>query len=279
MNFKQGLDNNELYQTNDIFISNYVIQAKYENALPRVFSRDNVALDGALQIAVTVADAVENIRCGGIGTKRQDFLYGSFRSYMRMSSIRGTVAAMYIYNPDSEIDIEVLSAIEPPQSYFAIHPGIIENGRASALTHDNHWLGFDPTSGFHEYRFDWFPNLVVFYIDGVEARRLNTNIPSSAGRFMFNHWTDGNANFSGGPPTETAKLEIMNITAWFNLSASSSPKCQESNKSCNIKDVIAQLVAKDGPSSAISNRPPASIRHIVLIFIIFLIEYIINSFQ
>ncbi|KAF7723430.1 hypothetical protein EC973_002029 [Apophysomyces ossiformis] len=253
MNFRQGLDTNELYKTEDIFVANYKIQPKYENSLSRVFSRDNVDLKGALQIAVTAAPDAQRVRCGGIGTKRQiDFLYGSFRSYLRTSPVHGTVAAMYMYNPGNEIDIEVLSAVDPPQSYFAIHPGLIENGRASALTHDNHWLGFDPTADFHEYRFDWFPDLVIFYIDGVEARRLTTNIASTAGRFLINHWTDGNANFSQGPPTEDAKLEIMNITILFNSSQSYLPGCQQTKQACSIQNVMAQLAAKDGPMSSAS---------------------------
>lgn len=78
-------------------------------------------------------------------------MYGSFRSFMRTTSVNGTVAAMYIYNLNEEIDIEILSAVTPPQSYFAIHPGLLENGRASSLTHDNHWLGFDPSQVFFSF--------------------------------------------------------------------------------------------------------------------------------
>ncbi|KAI8391293.1 concanavalin A-like lectin/glucanase domain-containing protein [Radiomyces spectabilis] len=142
-------------------------------------------------------------------------MYGSFRSYMRIPHVNGTVAAMYIYNTKGEIDIEMLSAVKPPQAYFAIHPGLTEHGRASSLTHHNHILGYDPTSDFHEYRIDWLPNLAVFYIDGQEIRRMNTNVPNTIGRLMFSHWTDGNANFSKGPPKETAVLEVANVSVLF----------------------------------------------------------------
>lgn len=62
-----------------------------------------------------------------------------------MPAVNGTVAAMYMYNVEQEIDIETLSSVSPHQSYFAVHPGLIEDGHASHLTHDNHWLGFDPS--------------------------------------------------------------------------------------------------------------------------------------
>lgn len=176
---------------------------------------------------------------------RRDFLYGSFRSYMRTTSVNGTVAAMYLYNTEQEIDIEILSAVEPPQSYFAIHPGLLEDGKASHLTHDNHWLGFDPSLEFHEYRFDWMPGLVIFYIDGQEAQRMATNIPNMPSRFMFNHWSDGNPNFSRGPPEQDAIFEVMNITAFFNYSMPDgtlgTPKCQRSTEPCNINGIVDYL--------------------------------------
>lgn len=235
----------------DFFMANYEIEAKYENTYSRLFSNENVKIENnALQLYVTVNNNTladqqqqQHVMCGAIGTKRQDILYGSFRSQMRLSSVNGTVQAMYFFNPDGEIDIEVLGAVAPSQAYFAVHPGLQEpNGRASALTHDNHPLGFDPSSDFHEYRFDWYPNRADFYIDGHLARSLSTNIPQKPGRFMFSHWTDGNAKFSKGPPATDALMEIKSIVAVFNTSipaanqslSTTDGTCQKSQTSCAI---------------------------------------------
>ncbi|KAI9266590.1 concanavalin A-like lectin/glucanase domain-containing protein [Phascolomyces articulosus] len=228
-----------------------MINPKYEDTLDRRFTSKNVWLNpseqGGLQLAVTVTKdehGQTQIHCSGFGTQRRDFLYGSFRSYVKTTNINGTVAAMYIYNTQEEIDIEILSSVSPPQSYFAIHPGLLENGRASHLTHDNHHLGFDPSVEFHEFRFDWMPNLCIFYVDGVEARRMTTNIPGLPGRLMFNHWSDGNPNFSQGPPSSDAIFEVMNITAFFNYSMTDPEtgfnttvpaKCSETQQPCNIR--------------------------------------------
>ncbi|KAI8875707.1 glycoside hydrolase family 16 protein [Backusella circina FSU 941] len=171
---------------------------------------------------------------------RQDFLYGSFRTFMRITPTAGTVSGMFMYHPEGEIDIELLSYLKPSQAYFAIHPGITENGRASNRTHNKHKLEFDASQEFHEYRFDWYPDLAVFYIDGVESYRTTTNILSKPGRFMYNHWTDGNEKFSKGPPTTNAYLHIKNMTFFFNYSDTnnengiSRPKCQNTQASCNI---------------------------------------------
>lgn len=130
---------------NDIFVATYNIEAKYEGTHDRQFVRENVYTDqGGLVVAVSIDG--ETMHCGGFGTQRRDFLYGSFRAYIKTTPVNGTVSAMYLYNPEEEIDIEILSAVTPPQSYFAIHPGLLENGRASHLTHDNHHLGYDPTA-------------------------------------------------------------------------------------------------------------------------------------
>ncbi|ORZ03978.1 concanavalin A-like lectin/glucanase domain-containing protein [Syncephalastrum racemosum] len=234
----------------DIFIANYNIQAKWENTLDRTFTRDNVQVNnGVLSVSVTNGPG-KAMRCGGFGTQRTDLLYGSFRANIRMPSINGTVAAMYMYNPEQEIDIETLSSVSPHQSYFAVHPGLLEDGHASHLTHDNHWLGFDPSQDYHEYRFDWLKDAVVFYIDGVEAHRMVTNVPNLPGRLMFNHWSDGNPNFSQGPPTEDTSMDVKNITAFFNYTVTDSitgqnaiatPQCKRTQQACNVANILNNL--------------------------------------
>ncbi|KAG2225835.1 hypothetical protein INT45_007079 [Circinella minor] len=262
---------------NDIWVAKYNIEAKYENTLDRTFTSENVWLnpsdEGGLQLAVTVSKDINNktiMRCAGFGTQRNDYLYGSFRSYIKTPKIPGTVAAMYIYNTQEEIDIEILSSVSPPQSYFAIHPGLLENGRASHLTHDNHHLEFDPTVEFHEFRFDWSPNLCIFYVDGVEARRMTTNIPSLPGRLMFNHWSDGNPNFSQGPPEQDAIFEVLNITAFFNSSmtdpetgfnTTAPAKCSKTQQPCNIRGIMDYLQAMPPESASQEvDLPPEATR-------------------
>lgn len=187
-------------------------------------------------------------------------MYGSFRAYMKLTSVKGTVAGMFIYHSEGEIDIEVVSALRTPQAYFAVHPGLTEHGRASSLTHGNWNFSFDPTTvscclnkwryylyhlhifkDYHEYRFDWLPGLVTFYIDSVERYRMTTNILDKPGRFMFNHWTDSNANFSQGPVKENAFLFIKNMTFFFN-STESQPNCLKTLQTCSLQSKLFLLL-------------------------------------
>ena len=47
---------------------------------------------------------------------------------------------------------------------------------------------FDPTMGFHEYRFDYSQTSVTFYVDGIEMRSWNTGIPQTSMHLMVNSW-------------------------------------------------------------------------------------------
>ncbi len=64
---------------------------------------------------------------------------------MKSTSVNGSVASMFAYHPQGEIDIEIVSALHPPQAYFAVHPGLTVQSRASPLTHGNWFFSFDPS--------------------------------------------------------------------------------------------------------------------------------------
>lgn len=80
-------------------------------------------------------------------------------------------------------------------------------------------LTFDPTKGFHEYRFDYLPGRVLFYADGQRLAEMEGNgIPSSGGHIILQHWSNGNPLWSGGPPSSDAVVLVRSVTAYFNSS-------------------------------------------------------------
>ncbi|ORX43178.1 concanavalin A-like lectin/glucanase, partial [Hesseltinella vesiculosa] len=156
-----------------------------------------------------------------VGTKIEtSMLYGSFEARIRFTNVSGTVGALYFISPiQGEIDIETVSAVKPPQTYFALHPAApTVNGRANNLTHENHVLGFDPSKEFHTYRFDWFPGYVNFYVDNQWSRYMNYNVPRDPGRLMMSHWSDNNPNFSQGPPATNAYMYVESLDVFYNTS-------------------------------------------------------------
>jgi hypothetical protein len=81
-------------------------------------------------------------------------------------------------------------------------------------------LPFDPTDGFHEYRFDFVPGNVIFYADSIPLGSMNsTAIPSTPGHLMLTQWSNGNPGWTSGPPTQNATITAAYVKAYFNSSA------------------------------------------------------------
>lgn len=82
-------------------------------------------------------------------------------------------------------------------------------------------LTFDPTAGFHEYRFDYLQDRVLFYADSqLLAEMDGTSVPTSPGHLILQHWSNGNPLWSGGPPDEDAIMTVSYVKAYFNSSDS-----------------------------------------------------------
>ena len=101
---------------------------------------------------------------------------------------------------------------------------------ANTGTFDVQQLPFSPDDGFHEYRFDWSPDAVKFYADGILLQTMNKSIPTSPGHITLSHWSNGDPEWSAGPPDEDAVLTVSYIKAYFNTS--SSPREQDWEKRC-----------------------------------------------
>ena len=49
-------------------------------------------------------------------------------------------------------------------------------------------LPFDPTSSFHDYRFDYASNSVSFYVDGKLMMQWKGDVPRKAMHLYVNAW-------------------------------------------------------------------------------------------
>ncbi len=99
------------------------------------------------------------------GEIRSKGLYGpgSYTARMKVPDAPSSITGFFLYEPPdyaSEIDIEIYNDSSSPRIMFSTYAG----GRQ---THTQTMtLPFDPTSGFHDYRFDYASNSVGFYADG-----------------------------------------------------------------------------------------------------------------
>jgi beta-glucanase (GH16 family) len=150
-----------------------------------------------------------------------------------------TASSQY-FNDTQEIDIEFLSReFDRDKQIYPINLVIQSRDSLAAGYNAQHTgtyarvnLTFDPTAGFHEYRFDYVPGQVVFYADSVRlAEMKGREVPSSAGHLILQHWSNGNPLWSGGPPARDAILTVSYVKAYFN--SSDAPKRAEWATACS----------------------------------------------
>ncbi|KAL8995450.1 MAG: hypothetical protein Q9188_006810 [Gyalolechia gomerana] len=184
--------------------------------------------DAGAQILVRGGDPGEGgmIRMGELDTNRTDILYGSFRAGIKLTGLPGTCGAFFWYlNDTQEIDMEFLSS----QFNATSHPVnlVLQSQKSLAAgfnAHDTdsfqvHQLPFDPSGGFHEYRFDWFRDHVDFYADGVLLKTMSGDgVPSDPGHLALSQWSNGDPMWSGGPPAEDAVMTVSYVKGYFNSS-------------------------------------------------------------
>jgi licheninase len=110
--------------------------------------------------------------------------YGSYSARIRVPNTPGSITGLFLYkSPDyeSEIDIEIFND-SSQRVMFATYAG----GRQSHT--ETMTLPFDPTTGFHEYGFDYSQESVTFYVDGQPTRTWSDGIPQTSMHLMLNTW-------------------------------------------------------------------------------------------
>lgn len=124
---------------------------------------------------------------GGEYRTNSTFGYGLYQVRMKPCKNPGIVSSFFTYTgpsdgtPWDEIDIEFLGkdTTKVQFNYFT-------NG---AGNHEYvHNLGFDASTSYHTYAFNWQPNYIAWLVDGREVYRAYSNIPRNPGKIMMNIW-------------------------------------------------------------------------------------------
>jgi beta-glucanase (GH16 family) len=164
--------------------------------------------DGTLKLQVPAGGAT----CGSVVSDSGDFYYGSYRASIKPAAESGVCGAFFLYNSDvQEIDIEILSQEDSSlrRVHFVTQPsGFLPCGSAAHKCHD---LPEVPSSGFHEYGFDWYPDRVEFYVDGQKVGETTENVPTYPGHLILSNWA-GNPLWTGPLPTAAATMEVDYVT-------------------------------------------------------------------
>ena len=68
----------------------------------------------------------------------------------------------------------------------------------------------------HEYRIDWTEGRVQWFLDGLQIWEATTDVPSVPGPWVFNNWSNGDEDWSAGPPARDAVFRIRSIDMYYN---------------------------------------------------------------
>lgn len=139
--------------------------------------------------------------------------YGRYEAVLKASEAGGAVASFFIYtgpyfgDPHDEIDFELLG--RAPRAVYVNYFNRDDKDQLEVP------LWFDAAQGYHLYAFEWAPDSIRWYVDGVKIREVNAKtasvkIPTTTARVMVNLWA------GAGPSAEwTGQAEFSRTTATY----------------------------------------------------------------
>jgi endo-1,3-1,4-beta-glycanase ExoK len=163
----------------DSFNSNRWIKSDFRQGRTN-FDPDNVVVDNGLLKLKIPADTTDGAQIESVAY----YSYGTFRTRMRVADAPSSITGFYLYrSPDlfSEIDIEVYNDGTGNMDFVTYADG----QRTHYVSKD---FRFDPSADFHNYRFDYNPDSVQFYIDGNLRQTWTDGIPSASMKLLVNTW-------------------------------------------------------------------------------------------
>jgi hypothetical protein len=129
--------------------------------------------------------------------------FGRVEVRMRMARGAGVLSTFFTYKPGSEaagaaweeIDVEGFG-----KSNATTWQSNILVGNPRMGSEQVHEAGLSLADGYHTFTIEWTPTSVVWWVDGVEARRTNggqANQLTSLHNFRFNLWASDVASWAG----------------------------------------------------------------------------------
>ncbi|MFN3873358.1 MAG: family 16 glycosylhydrolase [Ignavibacterium sp.] len=131
---------------------------------------------------------------------KQSFLYGRFEVSMKSAYREGMLSSFFTYYDGgggisnwNEIDIEIMGRYPNDIQFNTITPG--------QINHVSHYpMSSSPHTDYHTYAFEWTPDYVAWFVDGVEVyKQTGPHIQTltRAQKIMMNIWNPQAPNWAG----------------------------------------------------------------------------------
>ncbi|TDZ27973.1 hypothetical protein C8035_v008653 [Colletotrichum spinosum] len=174
---------------------------------------------GYLNLKVPGGQTAQPYSSAEIITNVDNIKYASIRVVAIFSEPAGVCNGIFYYkNGTQETDIEWLSDANSlsNQGTRKVWFTNQDANRDGASTNRAVTPPSNPTSAEHEYRLDWTNGQVRWFIDGVQIWSTTSDVPSSAGPWVINNWSNGDPGWSVGPPAVDALFKIKDIELYYN---------------------------------------------------------------
>ncbi|MFK7856645.1 MAG: family 16 glycosylhydrolase [Granulosicoccus sp.] len=194
---------------------------------PFVFTGETLQITGIKTPDSLLAQSNNQPYLSGVITSSDYFemTYGYVEMSAKVAGGQGLLSTFYLFNQDfeknkPEIDILEYIGSRPDKAYQTYH--YYDSNRARYASGEKHSsptmeysAGPDLSSGFHTYGVLWEPGLIIWYIDGIETRRLTGPRVSDEPMNIIAHLVIG-SEWIGAPDEATlpAVFEIDYIRAW-----------------------------------------------------------------
>ncbi|KAJ4475595.1 concanavalin A-like lectin/glucanase domain-containing protein [Lentinula aciculospora] len=186
--------------------------------------------NSALGIQATAhTSGSSSVDSGEIFTQRSDILYGTFRMRAAVPSVPGVVFGFFSYESDTqEQDIEFLSSDSKSHQHvqYTNQPGTV-NGQVDEEAYRDVEIDAANFTTLGEHRFDWLKTATKYYYNSNLTATINKNVATSASEIVVNVWSNGDPEFSQGPPTSNAIATVEYIKLYFNSTSLSEAKFHE----------------------------------------------------
>ena len=214
--FMSRLD--DLDDVSSWFLSDFAVQRQ---SFRTAWKRRSISFapDGGVDLALVPAPAeAQKDFFGAEVQRRQRTHFGRYEVVMTAARGEGVISSFFTYtgphfgDAHDEIDFEFLGRDTTKVWLNRFVDGQKLPGR---------WLdlGFDAAEGPHLYRFDWFPDRLVWYVDGRELMRVTADemaIPQIPQRIYFNIWAGGpgQVGWSGNAPDDMRAQARYNCVSY-----------------------------------------------------------------
>lgn len=194
---------------------------------PFVFTGETVQITGIPTPPELAAVTNNKPYLSGVLTTSDHFkmTYGYVEMNAKMAKGQGMLSTFYLFNQDyeknkPEIDIIEYIGLRADKAYQTYHyydsnRSRFSNGEKHSSPTMETLTGQDLSAGFHTYSVLWEPELVVWYIDNQEIRRLTGKRVSDEPMNIIAHLVIG-SDWIGAPDESSlpAVFEIDYIRAW-----------------------------------------------------------------